>query len=119
MSDPVTILYRPVGRKELDLIRETRFRAFPPRLSSQPIFYPVLNEDYATQIAREWNTKDENSGFEGYVLRFRVRTDFLTQYDIHIVGASNHREYWVPSEDLGKFNQNIEGLIEVIAEFRR
>lgn len=32
------ILYRPVGEKELDLIIESNYRAFPPRLSEQPIF---------------------------------------------------------------------------------
>ena len=43
--DTVT-LYRPVGQKELDLIAAVGFAAFPPRLSWQPIFYPVLTEDY-------------------------------------------------------------------------
>ena len=45
------ILYRPVGTKELELIRESNYRIFPPRLADQPIFYPVLNEQYATEIA--------------------------------------------------------------------
>jgi len=57
--DETTVLFRPVGQKELDLIRESDFTAFPPRLPEQPIFYPVLNEHYATQIAREWNAKRE------------------------------------------------------------
>jgi hypothetical protein len=77
-----TTLYRPVGRKELELIRESGFRKFPPRLPGQPIFYPVLNEEYATQIARDWNTKDVASEFEGHVLKFRVRTEFLSGYDV-------------------------------------
>ncbi len=84
----------------------------------QPIFYPVLSEQYATQIARDWNTKDETSGFVGYVLRFRVRTEFLTHYEIHIVGSSEYREYWIPAEDVQKLNENIVGSIEVISEFR-
>jgi hypothetical protein len=46
MSDPVRILYRPVGPKELALIAESGFREFPPRLPEQPIFYPVTNEEY-------------------------------------------------------------------------
>jgi hypothetical protein len=29
-------------KKELDLIRESGCKAFPPRLPEQPIFYPVL-----------------------------------------------------------------------------
>src|SRR5882724_5194102 len=63
MPDEVTTLYRPVGQTELDLIRASGLRRFPPRLPHQPFFYPVLNEVYATQIARDWNTKDEASGF--------------------------------------------------------
>jgi hypothetical protein len=43
-----TTLYRPVGSEELALIRESGFGRFPPRLPEQPIFYPVLNEEYAT-----------------------------------------------------------------------
>ena len=69
----IVILYRPVGPEELDLIRESGFRAFPPRLADQPIFYPVMNEEYATQIARDWNVKASGAG---YVTRFAVRADF-------------------------------------------
>jgi hypothetical protein len=115
----LTTLYRPVGQVELDLIRATNFRHFPPRLPEQPVFYPVLTEDYATQIARDWNTKDERSGFAGYVLRFHVRTEFLQKYDVHVVGSSDHREYWIPAADLVRLNENIENKIEVISEFHR
>jgi hypothetical protein len=118
MSGVFTTFYRPVGRKELELIRATGFRAFPPRLASQPFYYPVLNEEYAIQIARDWNTKDEASEYEGYVLEFEVRKDFLAGYDVHVVGNSNHREYWIPAEELDDFNRNIEGTIRVIREFR-
>ena len=38
MADPLTTLYRPVGRKELELIRASGFRSFPPCLPSQPFF---------------------------------------------------------------------------------
>lgn len=109
-------LFRPVGRKELDLIQESGHVAFPPRLPEQPIFYPVLNEEYATQIARDWNAK-YNESKSGYVTRFRVRADFLRQYPVRTVGASIHQEYWIPAEELEAFNRNIVGLIEVIAEF--
>jgi hypothetical protein len=117
MADRATTLYRPVGRKELDLIRATEFRKFPPRLPSQPFFYPVLNEEYAVQIARDWNTKDEASGYEGYVLKFDVRTQFLSRYDLRVVGHSVHREYWIPAGELEEFNSNIVGKIEVIRKF--
>ncbi|MDQ3798611.1 MAG: hypothetical protein M3384_04105 [Acidobacteriota bacterium] len=110
-------LYRPVGQKELDLIRASDFKAFPPRLAEQPIFYPVLNEEYATQIARDWNAK-YNADKIGYVTKFAVRKEFLDNYEIKIVGGRTHEEYWIPAKDLEKFNRNIVGKIEVIAEFK-
>jgi hypothetical protein len=113
----VTLLFRPVGQKELDLIQESLFTAFPPRLPEQPIFYPVLNEEYAVQIARDWNTK-HNPEKIGYVTRFYVCSEFLKRYEIQIVGSSVHQEYWIPAEDLAEFNTNIVGKIEVVAEFR-
>lgn len=110
-----TILFRPVGQEELDLICQSGYSEFPPRLPEQPIFYPVLNEEYATQIACDWNTKSGQR--KGYVTRFRVQADFLSRYEIQTVGGSVHQEYWIPAEDLPDFNRNIVGLIEVIAEF--
>jgi hypothetical protein len=117
LSEDLTILYRPVGRKELGLIRASGFRAFPPRLPGQPFFYPVLNKEYAVQIARDWNTKDETSGHKGYVLRFSVRSEFLSRYETHIVGSSMHREYWIPAADLEQFNSNIVGAITVLSQY--
>ncbi|MFX8254343.1 hypothetical protein ABTL28_19150, partial [Acinetobacter baumannii] len=65
--EPETVtLYRPVGQTEFDLVQASG--AFPPRLEWQPIFYPVLTEEYAVKIARGWNTKDAFSGYVGYVL---------------------------------------------------
>ena len=115
--DQTTILFRPVGQKELELIRESSFAEFPPRLPEQPIFYPVLNEEYARQIARDWNAK-HNAERVGYVTRFSVRTEFLSRYEVQTVCGSVHQEYWIPAEDLAAFNQNIVGAIEVIAEYR-
>ena len=117
MSDQLTTLYRPVGRKELELIRKSGFLRFPSRLPSQPFFYPVLNEEYAVQIARDWNTKDEASNYQGYVLKFNVRAEFLCKYDVHVVGASTHREYWIPTGDLEQLNDSIVGAIEIVREF--
>jgi hypothetical protein len=118
LSDALITLYRPVGRKELELIRASGFRAFPPRLPSQPFFYPVLNEDYAVQIARDWNIKDAASGYEGFVLRFSVRSEFLSKYDIQVVGSSTHREYWIPAADLPLLNSNIVGTIDIVGHYR-
>jgi|SRR5579863_9622428 len=118
MATDLKTLYRPVGEREFQLIKAGGFRAFPPRLPDQPFFYPVLTEEYATKIARDWNTKDENSVFVGYVLRFAVHTEALNRYELRIVGSSEHREYWIPAGDLTKFNANIVGQVEVVSEFR-
>lgn len=109
------ILYRPVGARELALIAESGYTAFPPRLPGQPIFYPVLNERYAAEIASRWNTRDPASGFQGYVTRFQVDDVFLARYKVQTVGRSYHQEYWIPAEALDEFNRHIAGKIEVIS----
>src|SRR5882672_7506193 len=115
MQSEVVQLFRPVGEKEMELIRDSGFTAFPPRLYFQPIFYPVLNEEYAIQIARDWNTKDEASGYVGYVTKFSVQASFLADYEVQTVGAANkHEEYWIPAEKLDDFNRHIVGKIEVV-----
>lgn len=108
------VLFRPTGETELALIRDSGWRAFPPRLPEQPIFYPVLDEEYAIQIARDWNTRD---GGEGFVLKFQVDRDYISRFHVKTVGARIHREYWIPAEDLPEFNRNIVGAIEVIHHF--
>jgi hypothetical protein len=109
-----TILYRPVGPKELALIAASGYREFPARLPEQPIFYPVLNEEYARQIAREWNVPASGTG---YVTRFALRADFAARFPVRKVGNAIHQELWIPAEDLAELNRNIIGLIEVIAEY--
>jgi hypothetical protein len=116
MKDSLT-LYRPVGKAEMDLIRESGFSSFPPRLAHQPIFYPVLNEEYAREIAQKWNTRDEHSSFKGYVTRFELRAAFAAQFPVKQVGDASHRELWIPAERVSEMNRNIVGKIEVIAEF--
>ena len=115
MEDTVT-LYRPVGPKELQLLKDSGFRRWPPRLPEQPIFYPVTNEQYAIEIASRWNVKDDAVG---YVTRFQVRRGFMDRYEIQTVGGSYHTEWWVPAEELEQLNDNIVGLIEVIGEYRK
>ena len=112
-----TLLYRPVGQKELELLEQSNFTAWPPRLPEQPIFYPVTNEDYAVQIARDWNTKDKSNGCVGYVTKFEVDTDYLSRFPVEVVGGKQHSEHWIPAEDLNQFNQHIIGKIEVIRKF--
>ena len=116
--EETTILFRPVGRKELELVAESGFRAFSPRLEWQPIFYPVLNEEYATFIAREWNTKDAASGFAGFVLRFAVRTEFISEFKVQKVGSVTALRVVDSGGKLAEFNSNIVGEIEVISSFQ-
>lgn len=89
-------------------------RAFPPRLPDQPIFYPVLTEDYAIKIARDWNVPASGAGF---VTRFEVKREFIARYDVQEAGGRAHLEYWIPAEDLDDFNAAIVGQIEVISSF--
>ena len=118
MPGAVKTLYRPVGQSELDRIQASGFRAFPPRLPHEPTFYAVLTEQYATQIARDWNTKDAASDFIGYVLGFAVQEEFLSRYPIRSVGDSRHQEYWISAAELDQFNQHMVGRIQVLAVYR-
>jgi hypothetical protein len=113
MKETVT-LYRPVGPKELDLIKNSDWKSFPPRLPEQPIFYPVVNEEYAIQIARDWNLPASGSGF---VTKFEIEKEYVSKFEIQNVGGFIHNELWVPAEELGEFNKHIIGKIVVTKEF--
>ena len=114
MNTETVTLYRPVGPKELKLIELSGWKAFPPRLAQQPIFYPVMNEAYAVQIARDWNVPASGSGF---VTKFAVSKNYLEKFEVQNVGGPIHSELWVPAEELEEFNQHIVGLIEVTQSF--
>ena len=118
MTEIVTTMYRPVGTKELALIEESNFTAYPPRLPDQPIFYPVLNEGYARQIAKDWNSR-LNDDKVGYVTRFDVKKSVADKYQPEIVGAREHEEIWVPAGELQEFNEAIVGKIEVVAKYKK
>ncbi len=109
------ILYRPVGQAELKLIADADYQAFPPRLPEQPIFYPVLNFDYAAQIARDWNT--QSSPFAGFVTKFEVEDSYAGQFPVQVVGGQEHQELWVPAAELTEFSRHIQGRIEVVASY--
>ncbi|WP_116246629.1 ADP-ribosylation/crystallin J1 [Nocardiopsis sp. FIRDI 009] len=113
MRDTVT-LWRPTGPEELALVRASGWRAWPPRLPGQPIFYPVLNEDYAVRIARDWNLPRDG---EGHVTRFHVDAAFAARYPVRQVGGRTILELWVPAEELGEFNAHIRGPIELVRSF--
>ena len=114
--EATTTLYRPTGPNELELVKESGFKRWPPRLPGQPIFYPVTNEKYAIEIATRWNIKDSGVG---YVTKFEVKTEFMARYKVEQVGAAHHTEWWVPDAELPELNGNIVGLIEVIGEYKK
>src|SRR5438552_18673513 len=107
-------LWRPVGPRELELIQKADMRACPPRLPEQSIFYPVLTEEYAVKIARDWNVPASGSGF---VTRFQVKRSFIERYDVQEAGGRSHLEYWIPAEDLDAFNAAIVGPIGIVRSF--
>jgi hypothetical protein len=115
MEQETITLYRPTGPQELELVRQSGFKRWPPRLPEQPIFYPVTNEAYARQIALEWNIKDSGVG---YVTRFEVKKSFMDRYQVQKVGGEIHTEWWIPAEELEELNDNIVDVIEVIGEYR-
>lgn len=115
MSEDTITLYRPTSPKELALVEASGYKAWPPRLPEQPIFYPVTNEAYAKEIAIQWNIKQ--SGI-GYVTCFEVKKTFMDKYDEQQVGGSHHTEWWIPAEELDELNKNIVGTIEVIGEYQ-
>ena len=115
MNERTITLWRPVGPEELELIKQSGMRAFPPRLPEQPIFYPVTTEEYAVKIARDWNVRANGAG---YVTRFHVLKSYLDLYKVQVAGGRAHQEYWIPAEEIDAFNAAIEGEIEVTQEFR-
>jgi hypothetical protein len=110
------ILFRPVGLHELRLIADSGYYAFPPRLPDQPIFYPVLNFEYARQIAEGWNTKYNNPPC-GFITKFDVQDDYIKHFNIETVGARENVELWIPAEKLEEFNANIIGKITIEAAY--
>ncbi|GAA3890037.1 hypothetical protein [Streptomyces sedi] len=110
-----TTLWRPTGPAELELVRAAGWRAWPPRLPEQPIFYPVLNEDYAVRIARDWNVKHDGAGF---VTRFEMDSAFLARYPVRRAGGRTILELWVPAEELDEFNAHLVGEITLVHTFR-
>ncbi|MGH8880564.1 MAG: hypothetical protein ACRD0P_24945 [Stackebrandtia sp.] len=112
--DGTTTLWRPTGSRELDLVERAEWRAWPTRLADQPIFYPVLNEDYAIRIAREWNVP---AGGSGFVTKFHVDTSYARTLPTQRAGGADKLELWIPAERLAEFNEHLVGTIEVTHRF--
>ncbi len=85
------------------------WRRWPPRLDWQPIFYPVLNQEYATELACGFQVPAFGAS---HVTRFEVDSSYLAQFDVQRVGSNTSLEYWIPAEELDEFNDHIVGSIE-------
>jgi hypothetical protein len=117
LSKPVRTLFRPVGVRELELVLDRDAREFPPRLLEQPFFYPVLNDEYARQIARDWNTRDPRSGHAGFVTAFDLPDEYLAGHEVRVVGGREHQEFWIPAGELTEFNRQLRSRIRLTEAF--
>jgi len=101
--------------EELRLVYNMGMKGFPPRKPEQPIFYPVLNLQYADEIAKQWNAKIETGS--GFVAQFTLDDAYGTRFEHRKVGASYHLEFWVPAEELPSFNDHIAPPIVVVSAY--
>lgn len=114
-GDDTTTLWHPAGPDEIDHIRASGWRQWPPVPHERLYFYPILNESFAISGARHWNSL--GTGVK-YVLRLYTETDFIRRYSTRSFGGSAAPMLWVPVEDMHEFNAHIVGLIEVVHEIR-
>ena len=114
---PNITLYRPTGANELGLIIDSGMKRYPPRLYWQPIFYPVLNFQYAAEIAERWNMVDEDSDGVGFVTAFEIPEEYFKLFQVQTVGLVHHQELWVPATQLDEFNDAIVNGIRVERAF--
>lgn len=114
VEDGHVVMYRPTGPEEYELVANSGFTKWPPRLEGQPIFYPVTNEKYAREITEQWNIRDSGVG---YVFKFLVKQSFVEKYNVEKVGGQNHTEWWIPSEKMDELNNSIVGKIEMIGRY--
>jgi len=112
------VLFRPTGANELALVERSGWRAWPPRLPEQAIFYPVLTFEYAEKIARDWNSTQPAPDNVGYVTRFEITREMAEKYPPQMAGGIARQELWVPAEELSEFNEAIVGDITVVAAYR-
>ncbi|NVJ13315.1 hypothetical protein [Myxococcus sp. AM010] len=105
-------LYRPIGLKEAELILDSDCSAFPPRLPDQPIFYPVMNAEYARQIARDRDTPDAGSGHASSVTAFDVDTAYASRFPVRFTDAWYGPEYRGPDTTLGPLERQILALFK-------
>ena len=108
-------LFRPVGLRELELIAASGWREYPPQFTWQPIFYPVVTRDYALAIVTQWNSKESEAGYCGFVTAFDLDDEFAARYPVQQLGGGPvYRELWIPAAELPELNAHIHGPIRVV-----
>ena len=101
--------------EELRLVYEANMKGFPLRKPEQPIFYPVLHLDYANEIAKRWNAEGQSAS--GYVAKFGLDDLYGARFKPQKVGGSHHVEFWVPSQELPRFNEHICPPITIVSAY--
>jgi hypothetical protein len=113
VAETVITLWRPVGPTELELIAATGMGHFPSVARATDLLscpHGSLCHEHRAGLKRatRWRIRHP-------VLQ--VRAAFLARYEIKEAGGRDHREYWIPAEDLPACDEAIVGEIEVTAEF--
>lgn len=106
-------LYRPVGLYEMSKILDLKGEEFPKEFFNHSLCRVIVNLDYALKVARDWNAKDRNSGYAGFVIEFEVNKSFIDNYTVQCVGKNNGLEYLIPANQISIFNYNIKGKIKI------
>ena len=89
-------LWGPVGQAELDLIEQTRWTRFAPRLPDSRSSRPVLNEEYATKVARDGNTKGAARATSATCCASRSKPTMSAGFEPQRVDGAGIDELWVP-----------------------
>ena len=122
MNAPVTILYRPVGPKELDLIAASGFRAFPSheetvRQAKSPMIAARLGRSRAHPLRTDWETVKDEIMREALRAKFtqhpRLFSLLLATGDANLVEHTNNDSYWGDGGDGTGRNRLGELLMEL------
>lgn len=110
----VTTLYKPLSPTQLVAVIDSGWRGFSPDTPQQRIFYPKLSRQYAETIARQWDAPQFTAG---YVVEFKICSEFIQRFELQTVAYAEHREYKVPITALAQLNKNICGGIHLVSAF--
>ncbi|RYD52190.1 MAG: ADP-ribosylation/crystallin J1 [Sphingobacteriales bacterium] len=105
----VTTLYHTVSESGLQALQTLRWRGLPP--CAEAAFYPALTRQFALETTRLWKLPEWGTG---YLTRFKISARYVRDFEVQSLSGEVYEELWVPTEELGAFNQHIVGKIEVL-----